>query len=268
MYNVTHIKHIITRAGKIAREHFLNVDPRWKADRSYVTAADLAVQEYLHGELDKEYPDDGIVGEEEGLQKSPRRGTRRWIIDPIDGTAAFSAGLPVWGIAIALVEDTHPLAGFFYMPLAQDLIYTTPDGQVFRNDRPQSLRDPEPFHRETSLFIASRLHRYYTVTSSYPGKLRNLGSSMAHLAYVATGSAACALVERVYIWDIAAGMAMLQAGGGVLRYIDGPPVDLGALLNGAPAQLPMLGGHPDVVSAFSKIIAFRAEGNNDVQTSA
>jgi myo-inositol-1(or 4)-monophosphatase len=169
----------------------------------------------------------------------------------------------VWGIAIALVDGGQPVAGFFHMPLAQDLIYTTPDGKVFRNDRERSLRDPAPFHRETSLFIASRLHRYYKVAPSYPGKLRNLGSSMAHLAYVATGSADCALVERVYIWDIAAGMAMLRMGGGVLHYIDGTPVKLDALIGGAPAQLPMLGGHPEMVAAFSKIIRFTPEVNSD-----
>lgn len=262
MFDIDYIKEIITHAGKIAKDHFLNVDPRWKEDRSYVTAADLAVQEYLHKALDSAYPDDGIVGEEEGLRKPPKRGERRWVIDPIDGTASFSAGLPVWGIAIALVDGNRPVAGFFNMPLAQDLIYTTPDGKVFRNDRERSLREPGPFHRETSLFIASRLHRYYHVSPGYPGKLRNLGSSMAHLAYVATGSADCALVERVYVWDIAAGMAMLRLEGGVLHYVDGSPVQLAALIDGEAAHLPMLGGHPEVVAAFAEIIRFRPEGND------
>lgn len=260
MYDTAFIKEIITNAGHIAKEHFLNVIPTWKADRSYVTAADLAVQEYLRKALDTHYPDDGILGEENGLRKAPKAGNRRWVIDPIDGTASFSSGLPVWGVAIALVEGDQPIAGFFYMPLAQDLIYTTPEGQVFRNDQPRTLRAPGPLHRETSLFIASRLHRYYTVAPDYPGKLRNLGASMAHLGYVAAGCADAALVERVYIWDIAAGMAMLNALGGVMRYIDGSPVTLGPLLSGAPMHLPLLAGHPQMVAAFSEMITFHADG--------
>ena len=265
MYDTAFIKEIITSAGQIAKDHFLKVRPTWKEDRSYVTDADLAVQEYLGKALDTHFPDDGIVGEENGLRKAPKAGNRRWVIDPIDGTASYSAGLPVWGVAIALVEGDQPLAGFFYMPMAQDLITTTPDGQLLRNDQPRTLRAPGPLHRETSLFIASRLHLYYTVSPSYPGKLRNLGASMAHLSYVATGSADAALIERVYIWDIAAGMAMLNAVGGVMRYIDGTPVTLGPLLSGSPMHLPMLAGHPEMVSAFSEIIAFNAAGYDDRQ---
>lgn len=256
MYDTDYIKQIITHAGDIARAHFLNVRPTWKKDRSYVTDADLAVQAYLMEELDAHYPDDGILGEENGLSKEPRTGDRRWVIDPIDGTASFSAGLPVWGVAIALVDGEVPIAGFFHMPLVGDLFYTTPEGQLMRNDRVVCLRPATAPHRETSLLMASRLHRYYTVSPTYPGKLRNLGSSMGHLSYVAGGNADCALVERVYAWDIAAGIAMLDAVGGVMRYVDGTPVALGPLMSGAPMQLPALAGHPAAVEAFSEIVTF------------
>ena len=256
MYDVAFIKDTLLAAGNLALEYYLKVTPAWKDDRTYLTDADLAVQEYVREALDRQYPDDGIVAEENGLRKAPKSGVRYWVVDPIDGTASFAAGLPVWGIVIALIEGDEPVGGFFYQPVTRDLFYTTPDGQVFRNDRPRHLREPEAFHRETSLFIASRLHRYYTLSPDYPGKLRNLASSMAHLAYLATGSADAALVERVYIWDIAAGMAMLKLNGGVWQYVNGEAVSLSALLAGQQMPYPMLAGRPHMVAAFQGVIAY------------
>ena len=256
MDNIEHIKELARSAGAIALGHFRNVTPTWKEDRSYITQADLDVQAYLREALDAAYPDDGIVAEENGLRKLPRRGDRTWVIDPIDGTASFSAGLPIWGISIALVEGSRPTGGVFYIPTVGDLFHTGNDGRVYRNDRPAQLRSPGPFHGETSLLIASRLHRHYTLSRDYPGKLRNLGSTVAHLAYVATGSAEAALVEPVYVWDIAAGMAMLEANGGVLVYIDGTPVDLAPLLDGTRMPQPMLGGSREAVAAFMNVITY------------
>jgi fructose-1,6-bisphosphatase/inositol monophosphatase family enzyme len=256
------ITEIITRAGRIALDYFREVKPAWKANMTYVTEADLAVQAYLHRALGDTFPDDGVIAEENDLRKPPAPGnTRTWLVDPIDGTASFSTGLPVWGVALGLVEDGEPAAGFFYAPAVDDLIVTTDGGQVVRNGQPAAIREPAPLHRESSLFIASRLHRHYTVSRDYHGKLRNLGSSAAHLAYVATGSADCALIERVYAWDVASGYAQLRHNGGELRYLDGSPVHLTDLLDGSQMRQPMLGGHPATVAAFRELIAYHGEGD-------
>ena len=257
MIDIDLITEIITRAGHIALEHFRKVTPTWKENLTYVTEADLAVQAYLHRALNNVFPGDGVIAEENDLRKPPSAGHRTWIVDPIDGTASFSTGLPVWGVSIGLVDAGEPVAGYFYAPAVDDLIVTSPEGQVLRNGHPAELRQPRALHRESSLFIASRLHRHYKVSPAYPGKLRNLGSSAAHLGYVATGSADCALVERVYAWDIAAGMAMLNLNGGELRYIDGSPVSLPDLINGEQMRLPMLGGHPETIAAFQKLLTYQ-----------
>jgi myo-inositol-1(or 4)-monophosphatase len=256
MTDLKYIQDLARSAGKIAMGHFRNVTPALKEDRSYITQADLDVQAYLREALDAVYPDDGIVAEENGLRKPPRRGDRVWVIDPIDGTAAFSAGLPIWGVSIALVAAGKPIGGVFYIPTVDDLFYTGDDGRVYRNNRPVRLPAYRSFHSETSLLIASRLHRHYTLSRDYPGKLRNLGSTVAHLAYVATGSAEAALVEPVYVWDIAAGMAMLQANGGTVVYIDGTSVDLIPLLDGTRMPRPMLGGRAEAIAAFQELITY------------
>ncbi len=84
-----------------------------KADNSHVTDADLATERAIRRVLEAERPEDGIFGEEFGAQGSTHR---QWIIDPIDGTANFLRGVPLWGTMIALAIDGVPQVGVVSMP--------------------------------------------------------------------------------------------------------------------------------------------------------
>lgn len=84
-----------------------------KADRTHVTDADLATERAIRAQLAKERPDDGIFGEEFGASGDAHR---QWIIDPIDGTANFMRGVPLWGTMIALAVDGVPQVGVVSMP--------------------------------------------------------------------------------------------------------------------------------------------------------
>jgi fructose-1,6-bisphosphatase/inositol monophosphatase family enzyme len=103
------------------------------------------------------------------------------------------------------------------------------------------------------------LHHGYAIASDYPGKVRGVGSGVAHLCYVATGSADATLMGHEYVWDLAAGAALLHCTGGVLKYLHGPPVSLDALLrSGERAPYPMLAGHPEAVARFEALISYDA----------
>ncbi|WP_243225065.1 inositol monophosphatase family protein [Microbacterium sp. CIAB417] len=84
-----------------------------KADRSHVTDADLATERAIREILAEERPADGILGEEYGTEGDTHR---QWIIDPIDGTANFLRGVPLWGTMIALAVDGVPQVGVVSMP--------------------------------------------------------------------------------------------------------------------------------------------------------
>ncbi|MDA4895815.1 MULTISPECIES: inositol monophosphatase family protein [unclassified Microbacterium] len=84
-----------------------------KADHSHVTDADLATERAIRAILQAERPEDGIFGEEYGAEGGTHR---QWIIDPIDGTANFLRGVPLWGTMIALAVDHKPLVGVVSMP--------------------------------------------------------------------------------------------------------------------------------------------------------
>jgi histidinol-phosphatase len=97
----------------LPRFRAVDLDVQTKPDRTPVTEADLAVERAIRDRLAAARPADGILGEEFGSDGDT---TRQWIIDPIDGTANFLRGVPVWGTLIALAVDGVPVVGVASSP--------------------------------------------------------------------------------------------------------------------------------------------------------
>lgn len=91
-----------------------------KADGSYVTIADREAEAYLRRQIAERFPDDGVLGEEEGERHG--RSGRRWILDPIDGTFAFVHGVPFYGVLIALEIDGEPSVGVVNIPALNEIV--------------------------------------------------------------------------------------------------------------------------------------------------
>jgi myo-inositol-1(or 4)-monophosphatase len=251
MLHKNQAKKWLKEAGRLAMGYFRNVEPSLKANNTFVTEADLNVQAYLMEKINENYPDDGVLAEEGDLIKKPKDGESYFVIDPIDGTSSFVAGLPVWGIAFGVIKSKQPVAGYFYMPVTDDFFYVEPQGAVYRNDNITLLKPTENIHHESILLTISRTHKKLRITSDYPGKVRSFGSTIAHICYTATGSVDASLVSDCYIWDLAAGLAMLIRNGGGAYYLNGDPFTLtDGLLSGNKLQLPLILGHPRKVAYF------------------
>jgi histidinol phosphatase-like enzyme (inositol monophosphatase family) len=127
-------RSIARQAGEIALRYYrTDIAFESKADDSPVTRADRECEQYIARELERVFPDDGVLGEE-GAQK-PSRSGRRWIIDPIDGTRDFVRGNPAWANLIGLEADGEVVAGFACMPALGELFAATRGGGAFVNDR-------------------------------------------------------------------------------------------------------------------------------------
>src|SRR5215211_6880402 len=108
-------------AGDITLKYFRRQpETTTKADGSYVTIADREAESYLRRQIAERYPDDGIVGEEEG--ESPGRSGRRWIVDPIDGTFAFVHGVPFYGVLIGLEIEGELSLGVINIPALDEIV--------------------------------------------------------------------------------------------------------------------------------------------------
>jgi len=104
-----------------------------KPDRTPVTEADLAVERPLREALAEERPEDGVLGEEFGSAGST---VRQWIIDPIDGTANYLRGVPVWGTLIALAVDGRPVVGVVSAPALGRRWWAVEGGGAWTTDAP------------------------------------------------------------------------------------------------------------------------------------
>ena len=226
--------------------YFLRTSYEVKSDGSLVTAADIAVQEYLVQAITREFPKDGIIAEENEMFQTAQKGKRYWAIDPIDGTVPFMAGMAGWGVAVGLIENGLPIAGFIHLPVTGDIFYTT-GKQVWRNDQSRQLTKDQTLQTHTILLTHARPHQRYTLASSFPGRVLSLGTASAHLSLIATGSAHVVIIGHDKIWDLAPGYAMLLANGGVLRYLDGSECNLATLMDGRPVPLPLIGGKESLV---------------------
>jgi myo-inositol-1(or 4)-monophosphatase len=240
--DISQVEELAREAGEIALRQFRNVKPERKANLTMVTAADRQMEEFLRQELAAAFPGYPVVGEEFGGFEAARQHPFAWAVDPIDGTVAFVKGLPVWAVSIGLLENGYPVAGVIYVPFIDEMYSVSPGGPARFNGERMTMEHSTEVDSDDYLCVPSNVHRRFRVRFS--AKIRSLGSTAAHIALAARGSAWGTLLGRVSIWDIAAGAAIVAASGGTLSYLGGKEVDFPSLLDGGPLPDFVLVGTP------------------------
>ncbi len=233
---------------------FGNVDSQWKQDGSRVTATDHAISAGILGALQQAFPDDQGLSEER-LDDQPVEVTSRfaWVLDPIDGTNNFATGLAQCAISLALLENGRPVYGVIYDHARRVLMHGGPGFGVRDGDRVSHLSDKTltqcaiiGFHspREMGTYDG---HADRLVSRA---KLRALGSSTLHLAYVAVGLFDGVADHNVKLWDIAAGLALLAGAGGQVKFLANDPLPLRTFDLNAPRTF-YVGGNAPMVAALT-----------------
>jgi histidinol phosphatase-like enzyme (inositol monophosphatase family) len=218
-------------AGEITLHHFRNPPAaELKADGSFVTAADREAESYLRRRILEQLPDDAIFGEEEGA----RAGTssRRWIIDPIDGTYAFVHGVPIYGVLIGLEINDEPSAGVINLPALGEIVYAARGLGCFRNGEPARVSEVSSLKDALLLstdFGLCERYGFKEAADELQGRAhsrRTWGDCYGH-ALVATGRADVMLDPVMNLWDCAALLPIIEEAGGTFtdwrgrRTIDG-----------------------------------------------
>lgn len=228
---LTFSKGLARASGTLALSYYGRANPTLRFDSVLITEADLVVQRYIHREVTQAYPDHTFLGEEGEHQQEALQEQQRplWLVDPVDGSASFCAGMPIWAVSISLFDGGRPVVGVIYLPVTGELYAAMAGGPAMLNDRVITVRE-QSVDDESLLLTYSRFHKDFR--AHFPGKVRSLGSSAAHMAYVARGAATAALLGNVHVWDIAAGQIILEAAGGKLLDVAGNRVQLGEYLAG------------------------------------
>jgi len=129
------------QAGQMSLRWFGAADLRVerKGDGTPVTEADRAIERFLRDEIGRAHPEDGIIGEEEAAQ--PSASGRVWIIDPIDGTKAFSRGVPLYANLLALDDEHGNAVGVVNVPALGEMVWAGRGRGCFRNGAPTHVSD-------------------------------------------------------------------------------------------------------------------------------
>jgi len=229
----------VAQAGEMALDCWRRHDVWLKGDLTPVTSADTAVEAFLLEKIHRYDPESAILSEEAGFR--PGHGPFTWVLDPLDGTRAFASGLPIWGISLGLLRRGQPCAGVFYLPAIGEM-YWADEKEARRNGVPVACAENLAMDDALAFFaVGSNAHLHYDI--SYP-RVRSLGSTAAHLAYVACSTAIATLTRRVHLWDIAGVLPMLERCGVRVAYLSGKPVDAVALIGGERMAEPVLAARP------------------------
>ena len=195
-----------------------------KPDTTHVTEADHAAEELIRSGLQRARPDDAILGEEFGTEGT---GHRRWIVDPIDGTANYVRGVPIWATLIALEEDGELRVGVVSAPALHTRWYAARGEGAWSNDRRLAvsgvadLADAQLCYSDIASWTNWR-------TSAQPmidllhhvWRARGVGDFLQHML-VAEGAADAAVEPIVNLWDLAPLLVIVEEAGGRFTNLEG-----------------------------------------------
>ena len=223
-------KSVVLEQRQCLHENLGRVKSDWKQDGSRVTAIDHAISQNILGALARLFPEDQGFSEEL-LAEDPLDVTSRfvWVLDPIDGTNNFAMGLAQCAISLALLEDGQPVYGVIYDASRRCLMHGGPGLRMWDDERSVMVLDERLGPKSVVGFHSPHEFGKYVghgeeLVGRY--KIRALGSSALHLAYVAAGLFDGVVDHNVKLWDIAAGIALIRGAGGDVAFIANAPLPL------------------------------------------
>ena len=217
---------------QLLHREFGRTQSHWKADGTRVTPVDLAISEGIAKAVKDSFPLDQFFSEEltDPGEPIPVSSEFCWMLDPIDGTNNYAMGLAQCAIALALFRAGRPVYGFVYDLARSSLIEGGPGFGVKDGGCTAQLRTEAPNPQSLIGFHSPCERRYAPSAQKLVEnvKIRGLGSSTLHLAYVAAGIIDGAVDHNVRLWDIAAAVPMVWAVGGETRFLNGEQFPLKA----------------------------------------
>lgn len=214
------IKNLARGAGQILKNGFrtkFKINEK-SAFWDVVTEFDLAAEKYVIDKIKKKYPTHAFVSEESGYIGKAKN---FWVIDPLDGTRAFSKGIAQFAVSIAFVSGRTVEYGVIYDPIADELFFAKRGNGAFLQNKRIKIADPGKLQFATIAMImgtgktppGERMYYYENLVVKNSLWLSKLDSAALTMAYTACGRYDFSVIKYLSPWDNAAGALILREAG-------------------------------------------------------
>lgn len=222
----------LKKGGQVLMKHFgssFNTIMK-ESISSVVTEADLASEKAILEILENDFPGHNVITEEAGYMHNDSPYT--WVVDPLDGTSNFAAGLPWFGVIISLFKENLPLLGGMYLPV-DDCLYMAESGKGAWKNQVQIHATKTPVSEDVLVAYSfdfsddpKKTRNEMALLEKLSQKVRNIRStnSLVDFCYTADGRLGAALNQTTKIWDIAAPWLIISEAGGKVTDIKGEEI--------------------------------------------
>ena len=205
-----------------------------KADSSPVTDVDRAVEARLRELIAARYPGHGVIGEEFGVDR--RNAEHIWVLDPIDGTKAFMAGMPMYGTLIGLVRGGRPVLGIIEQPVTRERwVGIDGEGTRYNGERVHAVECP----RLSDALVCTTSPEYYEGEDAAAfrrivagSRWTVYGGNCYAFARIASGNVDVAFEAGVAVYDYVALVPVIENAGGVMTGWRGEPLTIDRVSGG------------------------------------
>jgi myo-inositol-1(or 4)-monophosphatase len=210
-------RDLARKAGRLAHSKFGQSATSMKGRHDVVTTMDREVERFIRSAIAARYPDDAVIGEEEG---GDGHGAGVWLIDPIDGTANYARGIPHYCVSIGYLERRVPTVGVIYDP-SHDSLYSGARGEGANCNGVRLAVSPQPDLDAATVECGWSTRRsaadYVALVARVMEAgcaVRRVGSGALGLADVAAGRSEAYCELHINAWDCAAGLLLVREAGG------------------------------------------------------
>lgn len=218
---------IAQKAGSTALEYYhQKTTGSMKSDNTPVTIADQKCERIIREALASSFPEDAILGEEEGESARHASAKRKWIIDPIDGTYNFTRQVPVWSLLLALEEDGEIVLGVLNAPAMNELFWAArgqgcwKNGQQVHVSKIDKLEEVQFEFGAPDRIASDGYWNGLRRVCEHTYRQRGFGDYL-NFAHVFEGKAEAAIEVGVKVWDIAPMKILVEEAGGRYTDLDG-----------------------------------------------
>lgn len=221
-------EQVAREGGAMALDYFTRRDSlviETKRDaQDVVSEADRNVELLIRDRIVAQFPDDGFLGEEYGLQ--PGSSGYSWVVDPIDGTSPFVNGMPNWCVSVAVIYQGEPVIGVIMAPCQQECFVAaggqgaTLNGKTLRVDPARTMQNHVTGFGANSYVTPERVGEIAADIVRAGGNFFRNGSGAMMLAWVAAGRLVGYYEPYMHAWDCLAGYCLVNEAGGWTHAFD------------------------------------------------